>query len=135
MAKDPRSVAEAVDVHVGQKLRTARKMCGISQAALGTHCGLSFQQIQKFESGAVRVSAGRLLQLSAFLGVPVSFFYDGVEAEELPGSPLQTRVIELSEFSETKSACIKLIAAADDDDIVPVRDMLERLTQKRAANK
>ena len=51
-------------------------MAGHSQSAVARQLGLSFQQIQKYEKGANRISAGRLYRLSKLFGVPVSFFYD-----------------------------------------------------------
>jgi len=51
-------------------------MLGLSQAELGNALGVSFQQIQKYEKGAYRVSASRLEQIASFLGVPISFFFN-----------------------------------------------------------
>ena len=134
MVEDPRSVAEAIDEHVGQKLRDARKMCGISQGALGLRCGLSFQQIQKFEAGSIRISAGRLKQLADNLEVPIAFFFDGISAGETIQPAFAQRMIDLSKHSDVKSHCMRLIAVADDDDIAPLGGMLERLTAKRGGN-
>ena len=131
MADDPKSIAEAIDEHVGNKLRTARKMCGISQGALGMHCGLSFQQIQKFEAASIRVSAGRLKQLSDILGVPIEFFFDGISVDGTTKPVVNRRLIDLEEHSHTKARCMRLIAGADDEDISPIHDMLERLAAKR----
>lgn len=55
-------------------------MIGLSQEKLGENLGLTFQQIQKYEKGANRISASRLLRISEVLGVPVQFFFD-----DLPG--------------------------------------------------
>ena len=131
MVEDLRSVAEAIDEHVGQKLRSARKLCGISQGALGTRCGLSFQQIQKFEAGSIRISAGRLKQVADILGVPIEFFFDGISADGTTQPAFAHRMIDLAKHSEVKSHCMRLIAAADEDDIAPLCGMLERLTAKR----
>lgn len=54
-------------------------MLGLSQAELGTAVGLSFQQIQKYESGANRIGASRLLEFARLLDVPIAFFYDAVD--------------------------------------------------------
>ena len=107
MAENLRSVAEAIDEHVGQKLRNARKLCGISQGALGTRCGLSFQQIQKFESGSIRISAGRLKQLADILGVPIGFFFDGISADGTTRPASAQRVIDLLNIVRSKhNACV-----------------------------
>jgi len=68
----------AVDRHVGSRIRLRRTLLGMTQTALGQAVGLTFQQIQKYEKGANRVSASRLWQFGATLDVPVSFFFDGL---------------------------------------------------------
>ncbi|MCD8497914.1 MAG: helix-turn-helix domain-containing protein [Alphaproteobacteria bacterium] len=65
-----------VDVHVGQRLRIRRSLLGMSQEKLAEAIGLTFQQIQKYERGTNRVSAGRLYQFSKILGVPIAYFYE-----------------------------------------------------------
>lgn len=65
-----------MDVHVGQRLRLRRVLLGLSQEKLAESVGLTFQQIQKYERGTNRVSAGRLFELSKLLDVPVSYFFD-----------------------------------------------------------
>lgn len=70
---------DRIDVLVGQRIRALRSAQGMSQAELGQRVGVRFQQIQKYESGANRVSASRLLALARTLGVPVSHFFEGLE--------------------------------------------------------
>jgi transcriptional regulator with XRE-family HTH domain len=70
------------DVHVGARIRQRRTMLGMSQEKLGDALGLTFQQVQKYERGTNRVGASRLWDLSRILGVPVSYFYSGAEADE-----------------------------------------------------
>jgi transcriptional regulator with XRE-family HTH domain len=67
----------AVDAHVGQKIRTRRNLLGLSQTELADAAGITFQQVQKYEKGANRVGAGRLMQFSEALGVPPSYFFEG----------------------------------------------------------
>ena len=67
-----------VDVHVGQRLRVRRSLLGMSQEKLAESIGLTFQQIQKYERGVNRISAGRLFQFSKILDVPVGYFYDQI---------------------------------------------------------
>lgn len=71
-----------VDVHVGQRLRKRRMELRISQGALGRQLGLTFSQVQKYEKGTNRIGAGRLYHLAALLGVPVEYFFDGLEFEQ-----------------------------------------------------
>lgn len=78
--KDPYArgsgVPNPVDVHVGSRLRQRRSLAGISQTSLADTLNLTFQQIQKYERGANRISASRLYQLSQILDVPVSYFFE-----------------------------------------------------------
>ena len=69
----------AIDRHVGARLRMRRTMLGMNQTQLGKAAGLTFQQIQKYENGANRVSASKLYHFAGVLSVPVSFFFEGVE--------------------------------------------------------
>ncbi|EJF82388.1 hypothetical protein MCU_01540 [Bartonella elizabethae Re6043vi] len=71
-----------IDLFVGKKIRLKRKMLGMSQKTLGDALGVSFQQIQKYEKGLNRVSAGRLKEISDILKVPVSFFYADIITKE-----------------------------------------------------
>jgi transcriptional regulator with XRE-family HTH domain len=71
------SSSNVVDAYVGARLRMRRVMLGMSQGKLGQLLGVTFQQIQKYEKGANRISASRLRQASHVLEVPVEFFYEG----------------------------------------------------------
>lgn len=75
------SYASEVDRHVGQRLRERREVLRISQGRLGRHLGLTFSQIQKYEKGSNRIGAGRLYQISAFLGVAPNYFYEGLKSD------------------------------------------------------
>lgn len=61
-------------------MRQRREALGISQGRLGRHLGLTFSQIQKYEKGSNRIGAGRLYQIADFLGVPPSWFFEGIDA-------------------------------------------------------
>ncbi|PIT68385.1 helix-turn-helix domain-containing protein [Bartonella tribocorum] len=63
------------DISIGKRIRYKRISMGLSQKELGNHLGVSFQQIQKYEKGTNRVSAGCLLEIAQKLQVPMSFFY------------------------------------------------------------
>lgn len=76
----------AVDRHVGSRVRLRRQLLNMSQERLGEELGVTFQQVQKYERGTNRVGAGRLWVLARVLDVPVSFFYEGVtETMAQPG--------------------------------------------------
>ncbi len=71
-------IKHPVDVHVGKRVRHRRWLVGMTQQQLAEKVGIKFQQIQKYETGMNRVSASRLWDISDALGVPVSFFFDGL---------------------------------------------------------
>ncbi len=68
-----------VDVHVGKRVRERRVSLGMTQTDLGEYLRLTFQQIQKYERGANRISASKLWALSDYLKVSVEWFFDGLE--------------------------------------------------------
>ena len=69
-------IPSPVDMHVGARLRQRRTLLGMNQTKLGDAIGLTFQQVQKYERGANRISASRLFDLSRVFDVPVQFFFD-----------------------------------------------------------
>lgn len=69
--KDP------LDVYVGKRLRRRRIFIGMNQTQLGEAVGVSFQQVQKYESGRNRAVPRRLFEFGRTLGVPLSYFFDG----------------------------------------------------------
>ena len=74
-------MADETDLHVGKRLRRRRRLLGMTQQDLASQVGVRFQQIQKYETGANRVSASRLWDIADALEVPVSFFFEGIESE------------------------------------------------------
>ena len=75
-------MAHPVDEHVGKRLRQRRWLVGMTQQQLAEHVGINFQQIQKYETGANRVSASRLWDIASTLDVSINFFFDGLQAEK-----------------------------------------------------
>lgn len=71
----------AVDIHVGRRVKTRRVLRNMSQAALADQLGLTFQQLRKYESGANRISAGRLWQFGQKLDVPAPWFFEGLDGQ------------------------------------------------------
>jgi transcriptional regulator with XRE-family HTH domain len=71
----------AVDIHVGRRVKTRRVLRNMSQAALADQLGLTFQQLRKYESGANRISAGRLWQIGQRLDVPATWFFEGLDGQ------------------------------------------------------
>lgn len=74
-------MAHKVDVHVGKRIRQRRWLTGMTQQKLAELVGIKFQQIQKYETGANRVSASRLWDIADALSVPVGFFFEGMNSE------------------------------------------------------
>jgi transcriptional regulator with XRE-family HTH domain len=69
-----------IDLHVGNRVRQRRRLLGMTQQKLADSVRIRFQQIQKYESGANRISASRLWTLATALDVPVAYFFEGVDA-------------------------------------------------------
>ena len=77
----------AVDMHVGKRIRLRRTLFGMSQEHLGVALNITFQQVQKYERGANRVSASRLWDISQILDVPISFFFEDMTDDVMMSSP------------------------------------------------
>src|SRR5580704_10388483 len=75
------SRTQDIDRHVGARIRERRIMLGLTQQQLADLIGVTYQQAHKYERGINRVSAGRLFEIAQVLRVPVSYFFDGIEAE------------------------------------------------------
>lgn len=120
-----------IDRIVGQRVRWRRRELKLTQEKLGELLDLTFQQVQKYEKGVNRISAGRLYEVASVLGVPVTYFYDG--ADEY----LSTERGLLAESGETSSApvisaeTLELIAAFQKIDNVALRKSI--LSTVRAA--
>ena len=78
-----------VDIHVGSRVRYRRMIVGMSQEKLGEKMNLTFQQIQKYETGTNRIGASRLFQLSKILDVPVGYFFEDAFANSAPSHAVQ----------------------------------------------
>jgi transcriptional regulator with XRE-family HTH domain len=75
-------MANDIDLHLGRRLRRRRRLLGLTQQQLASAVGIRFQQIQKYECGANRISAARLWQLSEALEIPIGYFYDGINESQ-----------------------------------------------------
>jgi transcriptional regulator with XRE-family HTH domain len=98
--------ADATDHSVGEKIRARRIMHGLTQTVLADKLGITFQQIQKYEKGSNRVSAGRLKQIAEILEVPVSFFFEGASGND----DATKNINEAFNFLET-AASVRLVRA------------------------
>jgi transcriptional regulator with XRE-family HTH domain len=75
-------VPNPVDLHVGGRVRMRRKFIGMTQEGLGDVIDLTFQQVQKYERGANRISASKLYQIAKTLHVPITYFFEGYAGDE-----------------------------------------------------
>lgn len=76
-----------IDALVGRRLREARLLAGLSQGQLGARIGVTFQAVQKYESGENRLSASRLLAVAEFLRQPLSFFFGDLSEPDSAAAP------------------------------------------------
>ncbi len=75
---DPARAPNPIDIHVGLQVRLRRKALKISQEKLADSLGLTFQQVQKYERGANRISASKLYEIARALRVPIAWFFEGL---------------------------------------------------------
>jgi len=93
-----------IDLYVGKRLRRRRRLLGLTQQSLAEQVGIRFQQIQKYECGANRVSAARLFELSEALSVPIQYFYEGLsEANRQAQESEQPEIIAADVLSKKET--------------------------------
>jgi transcriptional regulator with XRE-family HTH domain len=80
-------MGDEIDFHLGKRLRRRRRLLGLTQQQLAVSCGVRFQQIQKYECGANRISAARLWRIAEALDVDVGYFYEGLGPTQLTAQP------------------------------------------------
>jgi transcriptional regulator with XRE-family HTH domain len=95
-ARDPRR-PDNIDVEVGRLVRVQRISRGLSQTELGNQIGVTFQQVQKYESGANRISMGRLTRIGRVLGVDVTYLL-GANRRAAPSAPVNPK--DQAKYSE-----------------------------------
>jgi len=95
-APNKKGRANSIDEYVGAQLRQRRALLGLSQERLAEQIGITFQQVQKYENGANRVSASRLYEISKVLDIPVTFFFENYKSG--PGT------VEAIGFSDNEQA-------------------------------
>lgn len=106
-------MSTSIDEHIGRRIQLRRNMLGLSQKDLAAACGVTFQQVQKYETAGNRVSASRLFEIGVAMDTPVSFFFRG-----LPGNlPDETKT--------SRSQPIMRVCAQDTDDPMGKNETLE----------
>jgi transcriptional regulator with XRE-family HTH domain len=115
--------ATPTDALVGHNIRICRLQRKMSQGALGQRIGVTFQQVQKYENGANRIGAGRLTQISAVLGVPLSALFDGAatvlgdaglrSAREMVSRPRSLRLLQAYDRIRDKRVAAAVLALVE----------------------
>jgi transcriptional regulator with XRE-family HTH domain len=136
MAKPKTQAPNAIDVHVGSRVRMRRMMLGMSQQTLAKAFGLTFQQVQKYEKGVNRMGSSRLQQAADFLGVTAPFFFEGTPVAAGKHAPETTvpspdYVIEFVSSSEG----LRLIKAFTQIDNSAMRRSIVALVEELAGPK
>lgn len=110
----------AVDILIGERVRTVRRLRKMSQTALGHELGITFQQVQKYEHGRNRLSAAQLLRVAAVLDIPVTELL-GVESRGAndPAIPLRDRRLLIESFCELPNGVLRQLFL---DLLIAVRD-------------
>ena len=117
------------DREVGQRIRAQRLIRKMSQEELGDCLGITFQQIQKYEKGANRVAAGRLIKIAEVLNMPVGFFLEGAAGPA--ASANNDGVNSALSFLKTAGA-VRLLRAYNRIDTSEVRQALVELAEQIA---
>jgi transcriptional regulator with XRE-family HTH domain len=128
-----------IDVHVGERIRQLRQQRGMSQPELAERLGIRYQQFQKYESGANRISAGRLYEIARIMGVGLPWFYVGLD---LSGAPFPAATSR-SGLAEDGEAFIhapnpsgdreRLLAAYDSIEAADIRKAVADVVEAAAA--
>lgn len=112
-----------LEEHIGLRIRRRRLHLGLTQDALARDMDVSYQQVQKYEAGANRISASRLLELARVMDVPIDYFFDG----HSPKGPADAESIAHS------SAAIETCRSLDSITQRPVRQAVDALLRAIAA--
>jgi len=120
-------MANPIDLYVGKRLRQRRCLLGMTQQQLASAVGIKFQQIQKYESGANRISASRLWALAKALDAPVSYFFEGLNDSATPNGGMHGLRGMSSDDGDVFSSkeTIDLVRAYYDLDERPRRKLLD----------
>ena len=122
-------VPAPVDVHVGARVRTRRLLIGMNQETLARALGLTFQQVQKYEGGANRISASRLSQIADVLGVPIAYFFSDLEPGGGEPSPRELESRERLQRPETIELIRSYYAIGDSATRRQFLDMVKAVAQ------
>jgi transcriptional regulator with XRE-family HTH domain len=121
--------------HIGARVRMRRKMLAMSQRQLADALGLTYQQVQKNESGTNRISASRLQQISHILQVPAAFFFEGAPNASAPHGSHKSAlsIAQIDDFVSDPNG-LKLIGAFMRIDNAELRRRIVMLVQEIAGD-
>ena len=102
-------MAHPVDVYVGRRLRQRREMRGMPQKELARKLGISFQQVQKYESGANRISASKLWELCCVLDVAPGYFFEGISGATAPAGQASLPEGHIGEYQPDPSSARQIL--------------------------
>ena len=106
-----------VDHQVGRRIRQARRAAKLTQGQLGDMIGLTFQQVQKYEKGVNRVSAGTLYEIAKAFDIPISWFFD----EDIVDRISRVKDADTTDFDDCMNLLLDLRQSAN---LGPVREVL-----------
>lgn len=98
---------QAFYTYIGQRIRERRRLLKLSQSQLAELIGFSYQQIQKYETGASQASISRLLQFARIMNVPLSYFYEGAKLEDDVGVSITSDIIQRSRTAPLRALLIE----------------------------
>uniref|UniRef100_E6VFJ4 Helix-turn-helix domain protein n=1 Tax=Rhodopseudomonas palustris (strain DX-1) TaxID=652103 RepID=E6VFJ4_RHOPX len=127
--KDRIATIRYIDSRIAARLRVARIEAGLSQEKTAEALGLSFQQVQKYESGKNRISPGKLAVLAALYGKPIASFYH--ELEQPPATTSRDLVERVLESRTGRRMVLGFLGCGDDDQVVAA-DVVERFACRAA---
>ncbi|WP_240611654.1 helix-turn-helix domain-containing protein [Roseovarius nitratireducens] len=119
-----------IDTHVGARIRDRRRAVGMTQTELGAAIGVKFQQVQKYETGANRVSASKLFRIAEVLACDLHYFWNGLPAKyALDGA----RADDLASQSKVETAMLTAFRACQDDVKIGLLVLVEAAADKAGA--
>lgn len=125
---DDDNAPHPVDSHVGARVKSRRLMLGMSQEELAKSVGLTFQQIQKYERGANRISASRLTEIAKAMKTPIDFFFAGIGTLASEASSAPRGKAGLRGVSDVKQAAFDDLDSMTKKDVLDLVRAYERIT-------
>lgn len=129
---EPRTGADPVDVYVGAEIRARRRRLDLSQTDLANACRVTFQQVQKYERGANRVSASMLVRIASALRCKPGDMFPSTGEDASKPSPLVADAFAVAGKTHGQ-AFLALAAEADDEDVTAAYHVLKVLSELRGS--